>query len=408
MKKHTFYRILGMDGFSFRWLRAFLVAFLIFTLLSIFSATAEDETGDEAEKEEKNVDVRVTELRARISPQLEIVLPSGNIYEHFVTNFNNLEIAFNLSFSVLGNTLGGDITFAYPMNVLSPSLSFYQQLDFENYFQPAISGSDLTLVPTSKYIMRKRGFTLGLSYEVLRDFHLVPAFSVSDIFKGSLTENRVLEDGVDIIPQMGFVYDSVRAEDTERKPIFTGLYAETIFDVRYRNEFRNPIEVNNRNHLLLSHNWRRTWFFEERATLTYPVTIWDKERASFYSLGGFHTVRGYEEESIHALRFFLFSLNMEREILNDREVRLKLFKRQVRMHQYRIFFLFDSLFTQDRLSLEAPVDYYSSTGMGVAFSLSGRQRTHFQLRFSAAQPLTERFAPIIYFRTSLFHFETQL
>jgi hypothetical protein len=294
------------------------------------------------------------------------------------------------------------------MNVFSPYLSFYQQLDFENYFQPAISGKDLILVPTSKYIMRKRGFTLGMRYEVLQDFFLVPAFSVSELFKGSLTENRVLEDGVDIIPQMGVVYDSVRAEDTEREPVFTGVYAESTFELRYRNEFRNPIEVNNRNLLLLSHNLNRTWFFEERATLTYPVTIWNRELASFYSLGGFHSIRGYEESSINALRFFLFSANVERQILNDREVRLKLFRRMVRMHQYRIFFLFDSLFSQDKLSIETPVDCYSSAGLGVAFSLSGRERTHFQFRFSAAQPLTERFAPIIYFRTSLFHFETQL
>ncbi|MGQ9617179.1 MAG: hypothetical protein ACUVWJ_12365 [Spirochaetota bacterium] len=68
---------------------------------------AEEERDDTEGEDAKKVDVRVTQLRARISPQFEVVLPSGDLYEHFITNFNNLELTFNLHFSVIGNTLGG-------------------------------------------------------------------------------------------------------------------------------------------------------------------------------------------------------------------------------------------------------------------------------------------------------------
>lgn len=69
-------------------------------------ATEPEPESEDREDAQDLVDVRVTELRARVSPQLEVVLPTGNFYAHFVTNFNILEIAFNLNFSVLGNTLG--------------------------------------------------------------------------------------------------------------------------------------------------------------------------------------------------------------------------------------------------------------------------------------------------------------
>jgi hypothetical protein len=384
----------------------FFLIILLFILVP-FSQGRGEENSD-SQTEENKVDVRVTELRARISPQLEIVLPSGNIYEHFVTNFNNLEITFNLSFSVIGNTLGGDITFAYPSFMLSPYVTFYQSLDFENYFAPQISGSDIILVPTTKYIIRKRGADLGLRYELFPNFSLVPALVITDTFKGSLTENRVLEEGVDITPQFGLVYDTVLAEDTATEPIFTGLYAETTFGIRYRNDFSTPVELNSKILFLLYHNIREKWFFEERLSLVSPLKIWEKGLASIYSLGGFDSIRGYKEGSINALRFLSFSTNIEREVFKDRELRLRMLKRVVRLHQYRIFFLTDALLTQDRLRLENPIKEYCSIGAGIAFSLSGKEKTHFQIRLSAAQALTEAFAPIVYFRTSLFRFETSL
>ncbi len=175
---------------------------------------ADDETVDKSsEEDEKKVDVRVTELRARVSPQFEFVLPTGDLYEHFTTNFNNLEMTFNLHFSVIGNTLGGDIIFAYPFGKWAPYVRFSQVLDFENYFSPKLQGSELLLVPTDKYILRKRGVNPGLKYEVLENLYLEPSLVLNDVFRGSLTENRVVDEGVDIIPQLGLVFDTVHAEE---------------------------------------------------------------------------------------------------------------------------------------------------------------------------------------------------
>jgi len=386
----------------------FLFVGFILLVLPFNNHANEEDVDSTAIKEEQKVDVRVTELRAQVSPQLEIILPTGNIYQHFVTYFNNLEMTFNLNFSVMGNTLGGDIRFTYPMNIISPYISFYQKLDFENYIAPAFDGKELTLVPTDKYIARERGFNVGLKYEILNNFYLVPSFVVNETFKGSLTENKVLEEGVELIPQISFVYDSVKAEDTDKEPIFSGIYYRTTFSIRYRNDFHTPVDAENKNLFLLHHNLKRVWFFEERVTLNYPIKLWEKELARFYSLGGIESIRGYEEYSIDSFRFFLLSANVSREILQDKELRVKLFKKTVRVHQYSLFLLFDSLFTQERYSIQSHVSCYSSLGVGIAFSLSGKEKTHFKIRLSAAQGLTRDFAPIIYFRTSLFSFERRL
>ncbi len=147
----------------------------------------------------------------------------------------------------------------------------------------------------------------------------------------------------------------------------------------------------------------------ERVTLNYPIYVWNKELTGFYSLGGFESIRGYDTDSINAFRFFLFSSNVERDILKDRELRIKVTKRRiVRLHQYRIFMFLDAFLTQDHLSLRSDFHHYASAGIGASCNLSGRESTHFNVRLYAAQGLTNKFAPILYLRTSLFNFSKKL
>ena len=368
--------------------------------------TEHEPEGDEEPQD--NVDVRVTELRARVSPQLEVVLPSGNFYAHFVTNFNNLEIAFNLSFSVLGNTLGGDLGVSYPIKTFTPYVTFFQHIDFENYFAPDISGGEIVLVPTEKYLRRDRGFDLGSRWEAADNFAIRPSVVFDEVFKGDLTKSVVLEEGVDIVPQTSFEYDSLRAEKTETDPVHVGLYIKSNFSLRYRDDFDTPVEADNRNRLSFYHRAGQRWFFDEEATLNYPLKIWRSDLATYYSLGGFETIRGYDEGSIPSLRFFLLSLNVERAIFYGRELRFKLLKNPVKVHQFRLVLLSDTLLSQDRIYGGAPVDFYSGAGGGISFTFSGSGSTHFQFKVCAAQALTGEFAPIVYLRSSLLKYETRI
>jgi hypothetical protein len=381
-----------------RWIIGILAAGILF-LLSSFSSLAQ---------EEQKVDVRVTEVRATIRPTFEFALPSGNIYYHFIENFNNLNMTFNLNYNILDNNIYGGITFAYPINRFTPSIMFAEDLDFESYIAPSIQGGTITLAPTDKYISRTRNIELSLGYQVTDHFSIIPSFLVSDIFKGDLTNNRIMDEGVDLVPRLSFVYNTVRAKDPEKGLYFNGLYLRSTFGMRVRHNFDNPVTLDHVNNLLLNFNIYDLWQLQQKVNVSYPIYVWNSEKAGFYSLGGFDTLRGVLYGSINAYRFLLLSTDLEHEIFKGTEVPFTPFELQARIHQFRLFLLFDELLTQERLDASSPLQSYTSVGGGFTFVISGKEKGHFEIKIYAAQQLGQGFAPLIYLKTSLFDLEQQL
>jgi hypothetical protein len=366
-----------------------------------------DQTNQAGETTERKVDIQYSEVRARISPAVEFALPTGLVTISFSQLFNNLGLYFYLDYGTISSDINSEIKFDYNLGKFVPYVRFFLQADFENLVAPAISGSGIGFVPTHKYIYRSRGLEPGLGYRVLPKFSIEPSFLVDDMFKGSLTEGTVLDEGVDLVPRVSFVYDSVTAPDPEDSLYFKGLYYRSLFQARFRDSFEDAVSMENQNLMLLHLNIKRKWYFRERMSIDYPLAIWDRERANYYELGGFDTIRGYEDKSIYSYSFFLLTTDAEHEFLKDSELQLKK-KNVLRIHQYRLKLLFDSLLTQDRIGIEGGVDYLASLGTGFAFVLSGKRNTHFRIELYGAQALTKPFSPIIYFRTSLFNLEKRL
>jgi hypothetical protein len=359
-------------------------------------------------QEGRQVDVEVTKVRAKISPTFEVALPSGNIYQHFTQDFNNLNMAFTINYNILDNNIAGDILFSYPLGRFIPSTRFALDLDFENYIAPSFSGGAFTLQPTERYVSRKRTIELSLGYRITDHFSITPSFLISDIFKGSFTTSRVVDDGVDLVPKVGFVYNSMQVKDPDKGLFFNGLYYGSVFGMKYRQSFDNPVSLEHSNNLLLHFSIQDTWKLHQKVTLDYPVYVWNEGLTSFYSLGGFDSVRGVLFDSIHAYRFLFLSTNIEHEIFKGTEVPFTPFKLQARIHQFRLFMLVDELLSQECLDISAPVVSYTSVGGGLAFVISGKEQEHFEIKLYAAQQIGEPFAPFIYLRTSLFDLESQL
>lgn len=93
-----------------------------------------DEEGEVSENQK--VEVNLSEVSARVSPSLEFVVPSGNVYEHFVQYFNHIKMSFELNYNFFQNSISGDVTFSYPYRRINPETRFFVNLDFENYFYP--------------------------------------------------------------------------------------------------------------------------------------------------------------------------------------------------------------------------------------------------------------------------------
>jgi hypothetical protein len=375
--------------------------------------TQEQPAQDQKESPQKQevtqkVEVKVTDVSARLSPTFEFELPSGNVYEHFVEHFNHMDMTFGLNYNFLDNHIAGDVEFAYPIKRWTPAVNFFLDLDFENDFTPQLQGDTIVILPTDKYISRDRGVKTSLSYSLYKNVSLISSFIVTDVFKGSLTEDRVLDEGTDYNLQLGAVYHTLRAKNLERMLSFEGLYLSTMFDTAFRDSLSNLTILINSNNLLFKFGTKKGWQLEEKLNLNYPVYIWNREISSFYSLGGFDSIRGYEQRSINAFRFLLVSSTIEKDIFKDSELKFRLWKLQVRAHQFALFFLFDQLFSQDTMSLHSPISLDTSVGSGLSFVLSGKTRGHFKVELYAAQPFEQNRWPILYFKTSLYSFEKKM
>ncbi len=385
------------------------LSFLFIAMISFFGTrvAAEEKVSDEPKTEEaKKLNVKYSEVRAQVSPSLDLVLPSGNVTLSFTQPFNRLDLIFYLGYGIISSNINSELIFAYNIKRFRPYLKFFQSTDFENLVAPGISGSDIVLVPTDKYIERNRGFEVGIGYRLAPKLYLEPAFLLDDVFKGSLTEARVLEDGFDLVPKLSFIYDGVRALDPTNKLYFKGLNYRTVFKARFRDGFDTPVDMRNENQLLYHCNIRSSWFFILRGTLDYPIAIWEKKLAGYYELGGFDTIRGYENRSINAFSFNLFTVDTEHELFRDRE--LTLLKNRLRIHQFRLKLLIDSLLYQESIGLKSDLHYLASLGAGFSFVLSGQKNSHFKTELFIARGLQSGNKPILYFRTSLFNLEKSL
>jgi hypothetical protein len=387
---------------------------LICIFISLFSvyfsvarAAADDQKDDNTDdKQSRELRIQYSNVRARVSPTFELALPSSKVTLSFNPSFNELDLIFYLGYGILSGDINSELTFAYNIKRFRPYIKFFQNTDFENLIQPGIEDSGIVLVPSSKYIYRSRGFELGVGYRLAPRLYVEPAFLFDDIFKGSLTESRILEEGIDLVPKLSFVYDGVTARDPSNQLLFKGIYYRTILNARFREDFNRPVELKNEN-LYLHHFYiKRSWFFLLRGTLDYPIAIWAEELASFYQLGGFDTIRGYEYRSINAFSFFLFTVETEREVFKDREV--VMFKNRLTMHQFRFKLLCDSLLYQDSYGLASNVQYLASLGTGISLVFTGRKNSHFRTELFVAQGIQSGAGPIVYFRTTLFNLESQL
>ena len=383
-----------------------LSALLCFSLCG--TCIAAEEVADEKAAEKKSQDpiIQYSNVRARVSPIFELALPSSKVTLSFNPSFNELDLIFYLGYGVLSGDISTELTFAYNIKRFRPYIKFSQNTDFENFLQPGIEDSGIVLVPTDKYIYRNRGFEIGVGYRLAPKLYLEPAFMLDDIFKGSFTESRILEDGIDLVPKLSLIYDSVEALDPSNQLYFKGLYYRTVFKTRFRDDFNTPVDLRNENQYLHYLNIRRSWYFLLKGTLNYPIAIWEEELASFYQLGGFDTIRGYEYRSINAFSFLLFTVDTERELFKGREVIL--LKNRLKMHQFRLKLLVDSLLYQDSYGFKSDLQYRTGLGTGFSVVFTGKKNGHFRTELFIAQGIQSGEGPILYFRTSLFNFESSL
>jgi len=359
-------------------------------------------------EEEPQRSVTLSTLEAKISPHFEFTLPSGNISERIEQQFNNLHSVFSLNFNFLDSSIDADVAFSYPLGFFVPGIHFFQNVDLENLVAPQFQDWELVLLPTEKFVSRNRGIGLAFIFNVTPIFSITPEFLMNDTFKGSFTTDLILDEGIDWIARLSFVIDSAKSRPAGAPEPKHSVVFSSVFNTRFRNVLTNPVSIDHTNVLRTNHQIGDRLFLTESIGFNYPIYIWNRDITTYYSLGGFNTIRGYSYGSIAAFRYLLNRFDLGARVLPNAQIKLKLKKRRATIGDYRVFFIFDGLLTQDHLSWDSELNVYGGCGAGFAFLISGEKQYQIKVSTYVVQPIEPGRLPIFYFQTSFFNFEKQI
>ena len=138
----------------------------------------------------------------------------------------------------------------------------------------------------------------------------MPAFVVADVFRGSLSEDRVLDSGVDLSLKLSAEVETLEEQDLA-EDLFTGFKGRSTVDWRFRGDLTTPVSLDHNNQVSLLVG-SPALFAEETLRVSYPFHVWNADVSRFYSLGGVDSIRGYRAGDLTALRYALLSTCVRR------------------------------------------------------------------------------------------------
>ncbi|NBB90778.1 MAG: hypothetical protein GVY23_06185 [Spirochaetes bacterium] len=364
--------------------------------------------GDDAVRETTQARVELSTFRADVRPDFEIVLPTGAITQSIPLSFGRFGIDTTLGYAVNGNEINGEMVFSYDLGRVRPELRFFQRVDFEDYVDPRFSPTSVDVFADEEFVSRRRGVEPRVSVRVLPHTRVGTALGVTDTFQWSLSDEELVDEGIDLVPRVFLVYDNMTAVDPNRELEVSGVAGRLTVSERFRNSFENPVSLELQNRLLFQYLLGENWSIEEHLSFDTLIEIWRDELVKMYQLGGFDSVRGYSPNEIEAVRVGMLSSELSRRILRSLDTSFSpRERRRISIHQYRVFAFSDAAVTQGSLPIDSSVSYYGSVGVGIGAVVS-RRRIHLDVSLAAAQPFELGRLPVVYLRTTLFNFERRL
>lgn len=370
-----------------------LLAMGTWSCLSAWSAGAQDqESSDQASP----VEVNLEQVQARVSPDFQLVLPYGNLELFLHERFGKLAGAFSLDYRFLSNSVGASLSLSRPFRVITPAVRMHTRVDFENYLLPELREGDFTLVPADKYIFRERGVDLSVDVRISGRNHATAAFLVSDVYRGDLSESKVVTRGTDLAFRSMLAYDGVMQLENQGGVFLTGMHASTSLDAGFRDSFSNPVSMEHSAKLLLYRSLGRKLGTRVNVSMSYPLKLWRRELSSFYQLGGYGSIRGYPEGELGAFRYALLTSDVQYRVIDLSADLPEIADRRLLLSRVSPYALFDLLVYQDSLDLDSQTRAALSLGGGVSVNLLEGGRRHYTIRLSLAQPLRHGYTPTLY------------
>ena len=109
---------------------------------------------------------------------------------------------------------------------------------------------------------------------VLPNTRVGTALGVTDTFQWSLSEDELVDEGIDLVPQVFLLYDNMRAVDPNSVLEVSGIAGRITVSERFRNSFENPVSLELQNRLLFQYLLGENWSIEEHLSFDTLIDIW--------------------------------------------------------------------------------------------------------------------------------------
>ncbi len=339
--------------------------------------------------------VEVDTVRAQVQPDLEIALPSGIIEQSSTIPIGEASFAVNSSIDFITGSIAGDVLLS--RNLGSLSLAPFVDVGVEASTEP-------TLLPeATESVDRIRYVTAGIDWTGWRGTFQLSTKLREDI---QLSDDNSNSESIDAFPQLAWEISDLRPVLPSQTPETVGGWFRIELTQRTYIATQSAVDMQGRIAALLHHRAFDRLRWRHRMEIYSPLIVWNRDRSSTVGLGGFDSVRGFDEGAITTRRGAISANTASFNLGSDEETGDTI--EHVRFHSLRALAVGDIALYQDTLSLVAVPQVMAGVGTGIATTLSAPGGVHLNVEAYITLPIEGSPMPVIYLRSSLFSLSTDI
>ncbi|MFW5695843.1 MAG: hypothetical protein ACOCYB_11785 [Alkalispirochaeta sp.] len=343
----------------------------------------------------QDTSVEVDTVRARVQPDLEIELPSGIIEQKSTIPVGNAAFAVESTIDFVTGSIAGDVSLNRYFR--SVSLAPFVSLGVDASTEPP-------LVPeTTETVDRSRHVRVGTDWSIAAStFQLSVELREDTRFSYNGDASQTL----DLFPTVAWEVSDLRPALPSQTPETVGGWFRLEFTQRAHVDSSSAVDLRGRIAGLLHHRAFERWRWRHRMELYSPLVVWNRARSERVGLGGFDSVRGFDEGAIRTRRGVFSANTASFNLGSDDETGDTI--EHIRFHSLRALAVGDVALYQNSHDLTAIPRAMAGVGTGIATTVSAPGGIHLDMEAYVTIPVEAGLLPVIYVRSSLFSLATDI
>lgn len=387
----------------------------VFLLTILLDPAAAQEQDKEQPSEEPTI--QVDTLGVRVQPQLEFIIPYGVISQRADIPIGGSVISTKADFDLASSAVAGKVGLSRRFGSFEPAVSAYQRSNSEGIAEPRISGGEVRLSPKERYLERERGAVGQVSWYLMESLVANSSLELDESIETVLSETdqgeEIRDATFEIVPSVYLELRSLEITTPRRSAEIRGSHLRFTLSQRYVDNFESPASLEGRIATLWNHEPARTVSLEHQLSAVTAFHVWDRDLYKPLSLGGFDTLRGFDNGAVNGRRSLLarntltwrafpnVGVGFDSPVVGNGDDTVR-----VRIHNFKALFAVDALLAQEELEIVSQVKPYLGAGPGAALTVSAGESIHFHLRSYVAWAVGYMQPPVFYLQGAIFSIST--